>query len=253
MRVFIKYGEEKGCDYVELKEVSSVDSMIETVNKDVKDLTSNEGKLYSARVLYKGAFGLGYSNHPNWKEIIDKAIASAKTIKKKIKIKESPGFNKNIKTILKKDPKEISLKEKKDLILGLGDRKKFPKIVSLRKIYGELLRDYKILNSYGQDFTWNDSKIAFYSSAFSKEGSKQEQFLRRELDHKGFEIMDKAEKLVNESMDMAHKMLKAEHAIGGNFPVVVDQDMGGVFTHEAVGHATEADLVLQNGSVLKGS
>ena len=39
---------------------------------------------------------------------------------------------------------------------------------------------------------------------------------------------------------------------GGSFPVILDQELAGVFVHEAVGHATEADIILEGGSCLEG-
>ena len=248
---FIKYGETRGCSYVELKEIILSNTVIQTVNNDVKKLNSNDDRVYAARVLYKGSFGLAYSNKSNWKDLVDKAIESARAIKKNLQIKEAVPLKKLIKTKVKIDPSEINLKEKKERIINLGERKKYPKICSLQKIYQEALRNYSITNSYGQYFNWKDSKIAFYSDAYSKEGTEQENFLKRFMNHAGFEIMERGEEIVNSSMDMAQKLLKAEHTEGGNFPIIADQELGGVFTHEAVGHATEADLVLQNVSVLK--
>ena len=47
-------------------------------------------------------------------------------------------------------------------------------------------------------------------------------------------------------------LLDAKAPRGGVYPVVVDQELGGVFVHEAVGHAAEADIVLEGGSILEG-
>src|SRR3989344_2794929 len=206
---FIKYGETRGCSYVELKEIILSNTVIQTVNNDVKKLNSNDDKVYAARVLYKGSFGLAYSNKSNWKDLVDKAIESARAIKKNLQIKEAVPLKKLIKTKVKIDPSEINLKEKKERIINLGERKKYPKICSLQKIYQEALRNYSITNSYGQYFNWKDSKIAFYSDAYSKEGTEQENFLKRFMNHAGFEIMERGEEIVNSSMDMAQKLLKA--------------------------------------------
>jgi TldD protein len=48
------------------------------------------------------------------------------------------------------------------------------------------------------------------------------------------------------------RLLGARSAPSGKFTVIADPDLAGVFAHEAVGHATEADLVLSGDSILKG-
>ena len=63
--------------------------------------------------------------------------------------------------------------------------------------------------------------------------------------------MESSEEFVKESLDIATKLLSAKSAKGGSFPVIVDQKLGGVFAHEAIGHGCEADIVLAGGSVLK--
>ena len=49
----------------------------------------------------------------------------------------------------------------------------------------------------------------------------------------------------------AVELLKAKTPKGGEMPVLLDQELAGVFVHEAVGHASEADLVLEGDSILK--
>jgi len=87
--------------------------------------------------------------------------------------------------------------------------------------------------------------------AFAKEGIKSENFYDVDRGHKGNEILEGAREKMQETMRMAEALLSAKHPIGGVFPVVADQRLGGVFAHEAVGHGCEADLVLQNNSLLK--
>ncbi len=46
--------------------------------------------------------------------------------------------------------------------------------------------------------------------------------------------------------------LDASPAKAGEFPVVMDNELAGVFAHEAVGHACEADAVIEGASILRG-
>jgi TldD protein len=47
-------------------------------------------------------------------------------------------------------------------------------------------------------------------------------------------------------------LLDADTPKGGTFPVILDQELAGVFVHEAVGHATEGDIILEGDSCLEG-
>ena len=70
---------------------------------------------------------------------------------------------------------------------------------------------------------------------------------------KGFEVLKNAdiEKFGRKIGEKAVRLLSAEKAPSGKFPVVTDCELTGVFIHEALGHAAEADLILQNDSILK--
>ena len=64
----------------------------------------------------------------------------------------------------------------------------------------------------------------------------------------GEELKEKAEEAARSTV----RLLKAGAAPSGRFTVIADPDLAGVFAHEAVGHATEGDLVLSGDSILKG-
>jgi len=70
----------------------------------------------------------------------------------------------------------------------------------------------------------------------------------------GFEALKKedTEKFGRKVAQKAVRLLDAKSAPSGKFTVIMDPELTGVFIHEAVGHASEADLILQNDSILKG-
>ncbi|NYT08171.1 MAG: TldD/PmbA family protein, partial [Methanomicrobiales archaeon] len=58
--------------------------------------------------------------------------------------------------------------------------------------------------------------------------------------------------LAREAAERALSLLDARPARGGTMRAVLDPELAGVFAHEAVGHASEADLVQEGNSVLAG-
>ena len=124
------------------------------------------------------------------------------------------------------------------------------KINSLRVNYSDNNRKLKITTSEGRELTWNDNVVGIVSVAYAKDGNRLEQFYKSKIKHQGYELFKKeASGIVNNSMEMAEKMLQSKLAKGGNYPVIIDQALG-VFSHEAVGHGCEADNVLQGATVM---
>ena len=251
MESFLKYAEKKGCNYVELKEYSGNKTSIQLENDKIKELSKGNALMYAARVMYKNKEGLAYSNKEDYKQLKDNAIKLANKNSKIIKIDELPKLKKSIKTKFKINPENIDLEDKKKDVMKLDLRKDYKKINSLRVNYSDNNRKLKITTSEGRELTWNDNVVGIVSVAYAKDGNRLEQFYKSKIKHQGYELFKKeASGIVNNSMEMAEKMLQSKLAKGGNYPVIIDQALGGVFSHEAVGHGCEADNVLQGATVM---
>ncbi|HLR52426.1 MAG TPA: TldD/PmbA family protein [Candidatus Avamphibacillus sp.] len=69
--------------------------------------------------------------------------------------------------------------------------------------------------------------------------------------HQGFEFIENLnlDHYAKESARIAKTMLHADPAPSGKFPVIIDNEFGGVIFHEACGHGLEATAVAKNASV----
>ncbi|MBS4192142.1 TldD/PmbA family protein [Bacillus sp. FJAT-49705] len=72
--------------------------------------------------------------------------------------------------------------------------------------------------------------------------------------HKGFEFFENLnlEHYAAEASRIAVTMLSAEPCPSGKFPVIIDNEFGGVIFHEACGHGLEATAVAKDNSVFAG-
>ncbi len=138
------------------------------------------------------------------------------------------------------------------MLLSLDQRTNHKKITSLNIVYNDRFTEYAFENSEGSSVTRSDARTGLFSIAYAKQGSRTEQFLEILRKQAGYEHMLEAQKTVDESMRKAEMMLKAKYAVGGTSRVIIDQYIAGVFAHEALGHACEADLVLNGSSILAG-
>jgi TldD protein len=249
MDKFLRIAKKEGAEYSELRTLEATRTNIEVTQKEVKDLSSGDVKMFSARVLAKGGWGIAYSYKEDYESLIKAAIKNATRVDERIAIESLKPNVEKIKTAFKTNPADIALEDKRALALKMG-RKGFDNIVNTRIIYSDSRSNYHFVNSEGSDITWDDCTVGFLAWAFAKNGDDMQNFLKIERVRGGYEVTDKAEETLNEAVKKAQALLKAKYAKGGIFPVIADQKLAGVFAHEAVGHACEADLVLSHSSIL---
>lgn len=243
----------KGASYAEILNTKVSSTLIETNNSAIKELSVGDKSMHAVRLLYKGAWGIAHSYKPEYPILIKKAIKNARALNQKIKIKTLEPQRQFIDAEYVDDPREVNIEDKKQMLMSLDERAAHPKIKSLHLNYADKFIEYKFENSEGSSLIRKDSSMGLFSTAYAKEGGRSELFL--EILRKrgaGYELMMEAPQTVRTSMKKAEMMLKAKYAKGGTFPIIIDQYLSGVFVHEAVGHACEADIVLNNGSVLGG-
>lgn len=84
----------------------------------------------------------------------------------------------------------------------------------------------------------------------SKGGEKQSAF-RGPGRHMGFELFDHidVEEIARDAARSAVTMVNADYAPSGKYPVIIDNEFGGVIFHEACGHSLEATSVAKGASV----
>lgn len=240
----------KGAEFVEASSAKSSRNIVEAIDKKIKELSSGSKELNSVRVLFNGRWGLAYSYEKDFKFLALEALKNAKSSDFSIKLNLQKPIKRKFTTAFKKDPDDYSLEEKKNEILKLSKKPK--DISSLRIAYSDSKSNNKYLNSEGTNLEWNDTSSGILSWAFSQRKEKGANFVEIERIKGGFEILSKVESCVDNSIKKALMMLNANKPKGCVTNVVVDSRLGGVLAHEAIGHACEADLVLNGSSLLNG-
>jgi len=155
---------------------------------------------------------------------------------------------------VKKDPRDLSLEEKVLLLLEIEDAAKVKGVSSTQAVYSEVDLTVHYTSSEGLDLESKSTRIGFVVSAVAhRNGLYQTDGVGR-TGVGGLEIIERENPvaLARGVGETAVALLDAETPNGGTFPVVLDQELAGVFVHEAVGHATEADIILEGDSCLEG-
>jgi TldD protein len=112
----------------------------------------------------------------------------------------------------------------------------------------------RYLNSEGTDLEWSLVRSLATATFTARRGAELAQGSMRIGGTRGWELFDLEDpvKRALREAEIAVKMLDAKAAKGGKQTVVIDGELAGVFAHEAVGHASEADLVAAGESCFRG-
>ena len=152
---------------------------------------------------------------------------------------------------LLEDPATVEMEEKIRLLRSIEQAAKMLEIQNTRATYIERKEQVWFLDSSGYEVHYEVTRCGYAVMAVaSRNGVMQ---MARESHHTitGFNLRHQAS-MGEKAATTAVNLLDATVARGGRMDAVLDPELGGVFAHEAVGHASEGDLVKEGNSVLRG-
>ncbi len=247
---------EKGIGYWDFRFRKIKNTHILGWNNHIKNISQGTKEGYCVRVLYKNAIGFAYGNvKDNIESTVKRAIGIAKVLSKetsmKTEIKKHPKIVDYKISSFKTDPEKIPLGEKIDFVLK--NSRITGKIIKSRQLQYEENQIEKLFensedSSIKQDLTFT----ALRSVIVGKKGSRTESYFHGRGIMGGYEITKEYPDIYRDSVSILNDLFRAETIKGGKIDVIMDPRLASVFIHEALGHATESDLVLQNNSCLKG-
>ena len=245
---------DKMADYVDLRVNESKNTVIVMKDGKIQEIRSGSDFGGSVRVLKNGSWGFAYTTQlSKLNEMAESALKLAKSTKSDVELNEVNSYKDNVKFKAKLLPSKVSLDEKKEIVNDADAAAKIEQIVSTTVNYVDGEGTTLYLNSEGTSLTMEESRVAMFINAVaaSEEGI---QFGHKSIGgSRGFEVIKDhdIENFGRTAALKAVRLLNAKSPPSGSFPVVLDPELTGVFIHEALGHASEADLILQNDSILK--
>ena len=210
----------------------------------------------SVRALFGGAWGFVTTDRVDG---LGKEIDLAKRIARKIgrqedlRLAEAPP-GRSVVVAVKRDPRDLSLEEKVALLREIEDAAKVDGVSSTQAVYSEMDLTAHYSSSEGLDLESRMTRVGFVISAVAHRNGLYQTDGEGRAGVGGLEIFDQEDpqSLARQVGETAVALLDARAARGGSYPVVLDQELAGVFVHEAVGHATEGDIILEGDSCLEG-
>ncbi|MCK9357649.1 MAG: TldD/PmbA family protein [Dehalococcoidia bacterium] len=135
------------------------------------------------------------------------------------------------------EEKKLLLDEYRDIIMSS------PRIQSCHILYSDSLRTVRYASSDGCYIEQRVPDLALRVAAIARDGSEVQQAGVSLGSVGDFSAIEKLHDQVRDVARRAAALLDATNVKGGEYTVVLDPVLAGVFTHEAFGHLSEADLV----------
>ena len=207
------------------------------------------------RVLNNGAWGFAYTTDlSKLNDITQTALKLSTSLKGDVKLSETEVIKDKVEVDVKIPFKDITIEEKKDIMKDAADAASIEKVNSTTVSYADSEVNELFMNSEGSQIQVKTSRVRMALNASATDGEII-QFGHGSLGGvKGFEVIANAdiEEFGRSIAEKSVRLLDAKPAPSGQFPVIADSELTGVLIHEALGHAVEGDLILQNDSILKG-
>jgi TldD protein len=159
-----------------------------------------------------------------------------------------PVIDEHVVARMEHDFRDISMATKKGLAEKYNDilLKSSPKIVDTYCAYFDSFNRVIFSNSEGTYLEEERPMVGLVIMGVARDGDNVQQSYETSSNQTGFELVQGREDLAEKVAKRAVDQLSAETVVGGTYPVICNQNLAGVFIHEAFGHLSEADFVYEN-------
>jgi len=236
-------------DYADLRYEIKKETSITFNGKELTQVGSNATDGFVLRVLNKGGFSsIAFTQERDAEKACQTAEGNALLISKHIKspvtLAKAEVVRDSFSPELEEDPGRVSTEEKLDLArkynnIPLGREG----IVNTITDYQEVTRGKYFLSTEGTEITEDLTTTRLSGLITSKEGSLIQNVRFGLGGSHGFAALRNQEEEFERKTSIALDLLKAKPVDGGVYNVILNPNLAGVFTHEAFGHFSEADLI----------
>jgi len=210
----------------------------------------------NVRVCHKGAWGFASFNRlDKLEERLLEAITSARLTGTDVTelAPVDPVVDRVVLALKGADPRTIPLARKKSLVHHYNEllRHYDPRITSTVVRYGDTYQHVTLATSEGTfiEQEWVDLEMRF--SATARDGETVQTGRETHGSRQGYEDLEGLDERVKAAAERAVTALSLSPAVGGNYTVVIDPILSGLFVHEAFGHLSEADMAYENPDLLE--
>ncbi len=245
---------EKKVDYADFRVSDSQNTSITMKDGKIQEIRSGSDFGSAIRILKDGAWGSAFTTDlSKMDEMIETALKLSGALKSDVQLAEVQPHVDEVKLKAKIRPVDVSIEEKKEIMTEANHAATIPMVVSTTVSYVDAEGSNLFLSTEGASIKTEESRVALFLNAVAAKENIIQFGHNSTGGARGFEVLQREdiEKFGRKAAEKAVRLLDASSPPSGKFPVIMDCKLSGVFIHEALGHASEADLILQNDSILK--
>ncbi|MCK4330954.1 MAG: TldD/PmbA family protein [Dehalococcoidia bacterium] len=236
-------------DYVEIRLEESQVTRIVYRGQRLEEIGRTTSLGGNVRALVKGGWGfVSFNNVKGLRDKVELTVKQARLVgKEDTKFSQTEPAVDIVTAETKKDPTTVPLASKKQMLDEYNDIiLSTPKIQTSNIGYHDSQRKITFANSEGSYIEQTKVDLSLRLTAIAAEDGQVQQ-IGLSLGSQGdFSAVESLQEQVREMAQRAVRLLSAPQAKGGEYTVVLDPILAGVFAHEAFGHLSEADHVYEN-------
>ena len=242
---------QKQVDYLEIRLQQSESTAISYRGVQLDAVNRSFSLSGGIRACHKGGWSfVTFNNLDELNHRIEEAISQAHLIgEATTELAEISPIQDYVSVELKRDPRGISLQEKRELVANYNQLLLDfdPRIQTTATSYTDQFSITYFVNSLGSCIAQErlDINGRFGAIAKGEKGIIRQGFesISSRCD---YNVLRDIEDRVKGAAERAVRQLDAKPVKGGQYTVVLDPYLAGVFIHEAFGHLSEADFVYEN-------
>lgn len=236
-------------DYADIRYEVKKDTIVSFSGKELTEIGANSADGFVIRALKDGGmasvvFTKASDAEKALRSVTENARLMAKNSVKPVRLTEVDLVQDAFIPALKEDPRDVSMSEKLELIrkynqIPLGHEK----IATTSITYQDVIREKYFLSSEGTQIREDLVTTRIAGELIGKDGDLTQNVRVTTGGSHGFSTVRDQEDYFEKRTKIVLDLLKAKPVEGGVHNCVLNPSLAGVFTHEAFGHYSEADLI----------
>ncbi len=236
-------------DYVEIRIEERESSRIQYRGRELEDVGRSTSRGGNVRAMIKG--GWGFSSFNKIEGLRDKVALTVKQArlvgKEESRLAPVDPVVDIVAPQIKKDTSSVPLAQKKRILDEYNDIIwATPKIQTSILAYGDGKKSVIFANSEGSYIEQTKDGLSLRVVVVAREDGDVQQVSLSVGSSGDFTFVEGLQEQVEDAARRAVALLAAPQVKGGEYTVVLNPVLAGVFTHEAFGHLSESDFVYEN-------